>query len=38
MVDFYINLALARFHGQGEAFVKQLVAQVAAIDARKPSS
>lgn len=37
MVDFYINLALARFHGQGEAFVKQLVVQVAAIDAPKPS-
>jgi hypothetical protein len=26
IVDFYINLALARFHGQGEAFVQQLVA------------
>jgi hypothetical protein len=38
MVDFYINLALARFHGQGDAFVQQLVAQVAAIDARKPTA
>jgi len=38
MVDFYINLALARFHGQGDAFVQQLVAQVAAIDAQKPTS
>ena len=38
MVDFYINLALARFHEQGETFVQQLVAQVAAIDARKPTS
>jgi hypothetical protein len=38
MVDFYIDLALARFHGQGKTFVQQLVAQVDAIDARKPTS
>jgi len=38
IVDFYVNLALARFHGQSEAFVQQLVAQVAAIDAQKPTS
>jgi hypothetical protein len=38
MVDFYIDLALARFHGQGDAFVQHLVAQVASIDARKPTS
>ena len=38
MVDFYIDLALARFHGKGETFVQQLVAQVAAIDARKPTA
>ena len=38
MVDFYIDLALARFHGQGETFVQHLVAQVASIDARKPTT
>ena len=38
MVDFYINLALARFHGQSEAFVQQLISQVAAIDAQRPMS
>jgi hypothetical protein len=37
IVDFYLDLALARFHGQSDVFVQQLVARVAEIDARKPA-